>query len=50
MFAEGSVFPFKPEGKLADVTPDGFTAHSVYRSGISVSLPIKIEGNKNDNN
>lgn len=50
MFAEGSVFPFKPEGKLADVTPDGFTAHPVYRSGISVSLPIKIEGNKNDNN
>ncbi len=50
MFAEGSVFPFKPEGKLADVTPDGFTAHPVYRSGISVSLPIKVEEEKNDNN
>ncbi|NEP39197.1 MAG: type III-A CRISPR-associated RAMP protein Csm4 [Okeania sp. SIO2H7] len=49
MFAEGSVFPFKPEGKLADVTPDGFTAHKVYRSGISVSLPIKIKEEKNDN-
>lgn len=50
MFGEGSVFPFKPEGKLADVTPDGFTAHKVYRSGISVSLPIKIEEEKNDDN
>lgn len=50
MFAEGSVFPFKPGGKLADVTPDGFTDHPVYRSGISVSLPIKIEEDKNDSN
>lgn len=51
MFGEGSVFPFKPEGKLADVTPDGFRKHHpVYRSGISVSLPIKIEEEKNDNN
>lgn len=43
MFAEGSVFPTIPEGKLADVTPRGFTDHSVYRSGISLSLPIKIQ-------
>jgi CRISPR-associated protein Csm4 len=42
MFVEGSVFPVKPMGKLADVTPDGFTSHNVYRSGISLSLPIKI--------
>lgn len=41
MFAESSVFPFKPEGKLANVTPEGFTDHCVYRSGISLSLPIK---------
>ena len=43
MFAEGSVFPFKPGGKLEDVTPEGFTDHRVYRSGISLSLPMKIE-------
>jgi CRISPR-associated protein Csm4 len=43
MFAEGSVFPVKPKGKLADVTPEGFSSHSVYRSGISLSLPIKAK-------
>lgn len=43
MFAEGSVFPIPPQGKLADVTPPGFKElHSVYRSGISLSLPIKV--------
>lgn len=42
MFAEGSVFPMKPAGKLANVTPDGFTNHQIYRSGISLSLPIKV--------
>jgi CRISPR-associated protein Csm4 len=42
MFTEGSVFPFQPQGKLADVTPPGdrFRDHRVYRSGISLSLPI----------
>jgi CRISPR-associated protein Csm4 len=41
MFAEGSVFPILPKGELADVTPKDFKAnHSIYRSGISVSLPI----------
>ena len=40
MFAEGSVFPIQPQGKLADVTDPRFTNHSIYRSGISVSLPI----------
>lgn len=43
MFTEGSVFPVKPIGKLANVTPDGFTTHHVYRSGISLSLPIKAK-------
>lgn len=43
MFAEGSVFSKKPNGQLADVTPSGFTKHSVYRSGIAVSLPVKLK-------
>lgn len=47
MLAEGSVFPDKPMGKLAEVTPDGFkdkrNGHKVYRSGISLSLPIKAK-------
>lgn len=40
MFAEGSVFSEAPIGQLADVTPDGFRTHKIYRSGISLSLPI----------
>lgn len=42
MFAEGSVFPIQPQGKLADVKPRGFNTHSIYRSGICLSLPIKV--------
>ncbi len=42
MFAGGSVFADIPIGKLADVTPPEFTQHKIYRSGIAVSLPIKI--------
>lgn len=49
MFAEGSVFPAAPQGKLVDVTPkelmtkDGkYKTHPIYRSGISLSLPIKV--------
>lgn len=42
MFGEGSVFPEPPVGELADVTPKQFTLHSVYRNGISLSLPIKV--------
>lgn len=45
MFAEGSVFQEAPLGKLADVTPEGFN-HRIYRSGIALSLPIKIDSNK----
>lgn len=45
MFAEGSVFPVKPQGKLANVTPDGFRHHQIYRSGISLSLPIQVQSN-----
>lgn len=43
MFAEGSVFSSEPIGKLADVTPLGFTSHPIYRSGISLSLSIKVK-------
>lgn len=53
MFTEGSVFSIKPEklgGKLANITPselidqDGtYKIHPVYRSGISLSLPIKVK-------
>ncbi|MFQ3619258.1 MAG: type III-A CRISPR-associated RAMP protein Csm4 [Cyanobacteriota bacterium] len=47
MFGEGSVFPIAPNGQLADVTPDRFDStqpnhHRIYRSGISLSLPIKL--------
>ena len=47
MFTEGSVFPSPPSGKLANVTPNGFEqpsrGHKVYRSGIALSLPIKVQ-------
>ncbi|MFM6196148.1 type III-A CRISPR-associated RAMP protein Csm4 [Planktothrix sp.] len=42
MFTEGSVFSANPQGKLANVTPEPFKAHKVYRSGVSLSLPISI--------
>ncbi|NJM69636.1 MAG: type III-A CRISPR-associated RAMP protein Csm4 [Scytonema sp. RU_4_4] len=46
MFTEGSVFPSQPIGQLADVTPDEFkqyrNTHKIYRSGVSLSLPIKL--------
>ncbi|HAN75585.1 MAG TPA: type III-A CRISPR-associated RAMP protein Csm4 [Planktothrix sp. UBA8402] len=43
MFTEGSVFSACPQGKLANVTPDNYNSkahHKVYRSGVSLSLPI----------
>jgi CRISPR-associated protein Csm4 len=48
MFAEGSVFPIQPQGKLIDVTPKDKngnykTHHLIYRSGISLSLPIQAQ-------
>ncbi|SKB15257.1 CRISPR-associated RAMP protein, Csm4 family [Planktothrix sp. PCC 11201] len=42
MFTEGSVFSACPQGKLANVTPERFKDHQVYRSGVSLSLPISI--------
>ncbi|BAY38652.1 Csm4 family CRISPR-associated RAMP protein [Nostoc sp. NIES-2111] len=41
MFSEGSVFLSAPKGMLVDVTPHEFKKHTIYRSGISLSLPIK---------
>ncbi|MEH1785683.1 type III-A CRISPR-associated RAMP protein Csm4 [Nostoc sp.] len=43
MFSEGSVFLLPPEGKLVDVTPQTFKKHRIYRSGISLSLPIQAK-------
>lgn len=44
MFSEGSVFPSIPLGELADVTPTDFQkVHKIYRSGISLSLPIQAQ-------
>ena len=50
MFTEGSVFPAQPQGKLIDVTPSelrtangGYKTHPIYRSGICLSLPIKVQ-------
>ena len=48
MFGEGSVFRNNPKGGLADVTPDDFTAHKLYRYGIPISLPIKILEEEDD--
>ena len=42
MFGEGAVFRNKPKGALADVTPDSFPIHKVYRYGVPITLPMKI--------
>lgn len=42
MLAEGSVVPRAPIGKLARVTPSGFTEHEVYRYGYAMSVPITV--------
>lgn len=43
MFAEGSVFKSKSSGELAELTPERFTSHKIYRNGISLSIPIKVK-------
>ena len=48
MFGEGSVFRNKLNGALTDVTPNGFTAHKLYRYGIPISLPINILEEEDD--
>ncbi|ABB14943.1 type III-A CRISPR-associated RAMP protein Csm4 [Carboxydothermus hydrogenoformans] len=40
-FGPGSVFGFKPVGRLVDVTPKYFTEHPVYRYGYAFTLPWK---------
>lgn len=47
MFSEGSVFLASLQGKLVDVTPHNFHRHRIYRSGISLSLPIKVQEKEN---
>jgi CRISPR-associated protein Csm4 len=42
MLGEGSVFKGEPIGQLADVRPYKEFPHPVYRSGISLTLPIVI--------
>ena len=43
MFSEGSVFPGNGRtGKLADVTPDDFNDHLVYRCGLAFSIPCAL--------
>jgi CRISPR-associated protein Csm4 len=42
MFTEGSVFPQSIDGMLAIVTPENFKRHPIYRSGISLCLPIHL--------
>jgi CRISPR-associated protein Csm4 len=45
MFTEGSVFGQPPQGQLAIVTPNelqGKNHHPIYRSGVSLSLPVHL--------
>ncbi|NMG57323.1 type III-A CRISPR-associated RAMP protein Csm4 [Geitlerinema sp. P-1104] len=47
MFLEGSLFKYKPQGKLAEVTPSEFNRyrakHPVYRSGVALSCPVRVK-------
>lgn len=43
MFAEGSIFPGGARaGGMADVTPEAFKDHRVYRYGLGLGLPCKL--------
>jgi len=49
MFTEGSVFPSIEsglKGRVADVTPDAFKAHQVYRNGKAFGIPCKLSSPK----
>jgi len=48
MLKEGTVTRGKIEGSIVNVTPENFKQHSIYKYGISFSLPIRIE-RKNEN-
>jgi len=41
MFKEGSVFKTVKTGKIADVTPETFKIHRIYRYGLCFGLPCK---------
>lgn len=45
MFTEGSVFPSPSMrfGKLVNTTPERFTLHPVYRSGLALGVPCVIQ-------
>jgi len=44
MFAEGSIFRNKQDGRLAEVKPDAFTAHPIYRYGVPMFFPFNYCG------
>ncbi|QYX29991.1 type III-A CRISPR-associated RAMP protein Csm4 [Sphaerospermopsis torques-reginae] len=50
MFTEGSVFNSSRTGKLVNVTPTEFKKHQIYRSGISLTLPINTKEEKDNDN
>ncbi len=43
MLAEGSAIDAAATGNLADVTPEGFTAHRVYRYGLAFPVGLGVE-------
>lgn len=43
MFKEGSVFPSNKKGRMADVTPEIFKEHKIYRYGFAFVLPCKLK-------
>ncbi|BBB93544.1 type III-A CRISPR-associated RAMP protein Csm4 [Methylomusa anaerophila] len=46
VFAEGSVFGYKPVGQLLNVTPKGYNAHRVYRNCLAYTLPWNTAAQK----
>jgi CRISPR-associated protein Csm4 len=43
MLAEGSVIGADAAGNLADVTPEGFTTHAVYRYGLAFPVGLGVQ-------
>lgn len=43
MFSEGSVFPDGKKGQIADLTPEVFKSHKIYRYGLCFALPCELE-------
>lgn len=43
MFKEGSVFKSIKKGTIADVTPEGFNIHKIYRYGLCLGFPCELE-------